>query len=109
LYHQYHAQLQYALPDARVVYNLGYRCNHSNLTYAQRLGLWATSDMPFDNQVDFVAQMEKDGIAAIEVISRDLKEMGLYFNDNAFYTYLLRIYNHHLWEFHHHHLKNLFR
>jgi hypothetical protein len=51
--------------------------------------------------------MEKGGIAAIEVISRDLKEMGLYFNDNAFYTYLLRIYNHHLWEFHHHHLKNL--
>jgi hypothetical protein len=34
--------------------------------------------MPFDNQVDFVAQMEKGGIAAMEVISRDLKAMGLY-------------------------------
>ena len=34
--------------------------------------------MPFDNSVDFVAQMEKGGTAAMEVISRDLKAMGLY-------------------------------
>jgi P-loop containing NTP hydrolase pore-1/C-terminal domain on Strawberry notch homologue len=72
-------KLQYALPDARVVYvSATGATTVSNLAYAQRLGLWATSDMPFDNQVDFVAQMEKGGIAAMEVISRDLKAMGLY-------------------------------
>jgi predicted RNA methylase len=72
-------KLQYALPDARVVYiSATGATTVSNLAYAQRLGLWATADMPFDNQVDFVAQMEKGGIAAMEVISRDLKAMGLY-------------------------------
>lgn len=72
-------KLQYALPEARVVYvSATGATTVSNLAYAARLGLWGTGDMPFDSQSDFVSQMEKGGIAAMEVISRDLKAMGLY-------------------------------
>lgn len=72
-------KLQYALPEARVVYvSATGATTVSNLAYAARLGLWGTGDMPFDSQADFISQMEKGGIAAMEVISRDLKAMGLY-------------------------------
>jgi hypothetical protein len=36
------------------------------------------TEFPFTSQADFVAQMEKGGIAALEVVSRDLKALGLY-------------------------------
>lgn len=72
-------KLQYALPDARVVYvSATGATTVANLAYAARLGLWGTGDMPFDSQSDFISQMEKGGIAAMEVISRDLKALGLY-------------------------------
>ena len=72
-------RLQNALPDARVVYVSATGATQvSNLAYASRLGLWGTGDFPFETRETFVAAMEAGGVAAMEVISRDLKSLGLY-------------------------------
>lgn len=72
-------RLQNALPSARVLYVSATGATVvANLAYAARLGLWGTSDFPFPDRASFVAAMEAGGIAAMEVISRDLKSLGLY-------------------------------
>ncbi|NPU66392.1 methylase [Bradyrhizobium sp. 83012] len=72
-------RLQHALPNARVVYvsATGATTIH-NLAYAQRLGLWGGADFPFATRADFVAAIEEGGVAAMEVLARDLKALGLY-------------------------------
>ena len=67
------------LPSARIVYvsATGATGVH-NLAYAQRLGLWGGADFPFANRADFVAAVEAGGVAAMEVLARDLKALGLY-------------------------------
>ncbi|WP_019998952.1 strawberry notch family protein [Aureimonas ureilytica] len=71
--------LQNQLPNARVVYVSATGATEvSNLAYAARLGLWGTGDLPFKDRGAFVGAMEEGGIAAMEVISRDLKALGLY-------------------------------
>ena len=49
-----------------------------NLAYAERLGLWLGEDFPFANRTDFVSAIEEGGVAAMEVVARDLKALGLY-------------------------------
>ena len=49
-----------------------------NLAYAQRLGLWGGADFPFATRGEFVQAMEAGGVAAMEVLARDLKALGLY-------------------------------
>ena len=72
-------RLQHALPDARVVYvSATGATTVQNLAYAQRLGLWGGADFPFDKRTDFVAAIEAGGVAAMEVLARDLKALGLY-------------------------------
>ncbi len=72
-------RLQYALPDARVVYVSATGATEvGGLAYATRLGLWGTGDFPFTTRTEFISQMEKGGVAAMEMISRDLKALGLY-------------------------------
>jgi len=72
-------RLQNALPDARVLYvSATGATTVANLAYAARLGLWGSTDMPFATRQDFVAAMEAGGIAAMEVLARDLKALGLY-------------------------------
>jgi len=72
-------RLQNALPLARVVYVSATGATKvSNLCYANRLGLWQTGDFPFTSREDFVASIESGGIAAMEVVARDLKALGLY-------------------------------
>ncbi|MGV2164922.1 strawberry notch-like NTP hydrolase domain-containing protein [Agrobacterium sp. 16-172Ci] len=72
-------RLQHALPNARVVYvsATGATTVH-NLAYAQRLGLWGGDDFPFANRAEFVAAVENGGVAAMEVLARDLRALGLY-------------------------------
>jgi predicted RNA methylase len=72
-------RLQHALPDARVVYvsATGATIVH-NLAYAQRLGLWGGEDFPFANRAEFVTAIEDGGVAAMEVLARDLRALGLY-------------------------------
>ena len=72
-------RLQHALPNARVVYvsATGATTVH-NLAYAQRLGLWGGEDFPFATRAEFVEAIEEGGVAAMEVLARDLKALGLY-------------------------------
>jgi len=49
-----------------------------NLAYAQRLGLWGGDDFPFANRAEFVEAVENGGVAAMEVLARDLRALGLY-------------------------------
>jgi predicted RNA methylase len=72
-------RLQHALPSARVVYvsATGATTVH-NLAYAQRLGLWGGEDFPFATRAEFVEAIEEGGVAAMEVLARDLKALGLY-------------------------------
>jgi len=97
-------RLQHALPDARIVYvSATGATTVENLAYAQRLGLWgsdpasedapapgdtgdsnpqarpeADAAAPFATRAQFVAAMQRGGIAAMEVLARDLKALGLY-------------------------------
>ncbi len=71
--------LQNAVPDARVLYVSATGATVvGNLAYASRLGIWGTGDFPFVTRAAFVAAMEAGGIAAMEMISRDLKALGHY-------------------------------
>ncbi|TIW92035.1 MAG: hypothetical protein E5V57_31165, partial [Mesorhizobium sp.] len=72
-------RLQHALPHARIVYvsATGATTVH-NLAYAQRLGLWGGEHFPFSTRAEFVEAIEAGGVAAMEVLARDLRALGLY-------------------------------
>jgi hypothetical protein len=72
-------RLQHALPNARIVYvsATGATTVH-NLAYAQRFGLWGGEEFPFATRAEFVEAIEAGGVAAMEVLARDLKALGLY-------------------------------
>jgi hypothetical protein len=72
-------RLQHALPDARILYvSATGATTVNNLAYAQRLGLWGGKDFPFATRGEFVQAIEAGGVAAMEVLARDLKSLGLY-------------------------------
>ena len=72
-------RLQNALPDARITYvSATGATTVPGLAYAGRLGLWAAGETPFETRTDFVSAMEAGGVAAMEVVARDLKALGLY-------------------------------
>ena len=72
-------RLQNALPNARVLYAsaTGATTVHG-LAYAARLGVWGGDATAFNDRADFVSAMERGGVAAMEIVARDLKAMGLY-------------------------------
>lgn len=71
--------LQYRLPDARVLYvSATGAVTVEKLAYAHRLGLWGGGSFPFPARTDFVGAMQQGGLAAMEVLARDLKALGLY-------------------------------
>lgn len=72
-------RIQHALPKARIVYvsATGATTVH-NLAYAQRLGLWGGEDFPFGTRAEFVEAIEAGGVAAMEVLARDMRALGLY-------------------------------
>ncbi|MYF07175.1 MAG: methylase [Rhodospirillaceae bacterium] len=72
-------RLQNALPDARIAYvSATGATTLPGLAYAGRLGLWAAGETPFERRTEFVSAMEAGGVAAMEVVARDLKALGLY-------------------------------
>ncbi len=72
-------RLQHALPDARIAYvSATGATTLPGLAYAGRLGLWAAGETPFETRPAFVSAMEAGGVAALEVVARDLKALGLY-------------------------------
>ncbi|MBN9250742.1 MAG: strawberry notch family protein, partial [Mesorhizobium sp.] len=72
-------RLQHALPNSRILYvsATGATTVH-NLAYAQRLGLWGGEHFPFSTRAEFVEAIESGGVAAMEVLARDLRALGLY-------------------------------
>ncbi len=72
-------QLQHALPNARVVYvSATSSTSVVKFAYTQRLGLWGGEDAPFPTRSAFISAIEDGGVAAMEVLARDLKALGLY-------------------------------
>ena len=72
-------RLQHALPDARVLYVSATGASSlDGFSYATRLGLWGSQDSAFDSRSKFIASMTAGGVAAMEVIARDAKSLGLY-------------------------------
>ncbi|MDG3444579.1 strawberry notch family protein [Nitrospirillum amazonense] len=72
-------QLQHSLPNARIVYvSATGGTSVAKFSYAQRLGLWGGDDFPFATRDNFIAAIEAGGVAAMEVVARDLKAIGLY-------------------------------
>ena len=71
-------ELQKRVPNARVVYVSATGATQvSNLSFATRLGMWGQGT-PFASVHNFVAEMESGGLAAMELVARDLKQMGAY-------------------------------
>ena len=71
-------ELQKRLPNARVVYVSATGATQvSNLSFATRLGLWGPAT-PFASVQNFIAEMTDGGLAAMELVARDLKQMGAY-------------------------------
>lgn len=71
-------KLQQSVPDARVVYvSATGATDISNLSYASRLGLWGEGTS-FASPEDFVTKIGRSGIAAMELVARDMKAMGSY-------------------------------
>jgi hypothetical protein len=71
-------RLQNLLPRARVLYASATGASDvNNLAYATRLGLWGP-ETAFANREAFVADIRDGGIAAMELVARDLKALGLY-------------------------------
>jgi len=71
--------LQNRVPDARVLYvSATGATTAANLAYAARLGLWGGPDAPFMSRPDFLEAMDRGGVAAMELVARELKALGLY-------------------------------
>lgn len=71
-------ELQRKLPNARIVYVSATAATEvDNLAYAERLGLWGQGTA-FNNAQDFIAKIGSSGLAAMELVIRDMKAMGSY-------------------------------
>ena len=70
--------LQNRLPKARVLYASATGASEvNNLAYAVRLGLWGP-ETAFASRETFISEIRAGGIAAMELVARDLKATGLY-------------------------------
>ncbi|MCB1460896.1 MAG: strawberry notch family protein [Nitratireductor sp.] len=71
-------ELQKRLPNARVVYVSATGATEvANLSYASRLGLWGFGT-PFASRDKFIQEVTQGGVAAMELVARDLKALGSY-------------------------------
>ncbi|MEA4920624.1 MAG: strawberry notch family protein [Clostridiaceae bacterium] len=70
--------LQQTFPNARVVYASATGATDiSNYSYLERLGLWGKGTA-FNDVRDFIAKISDGGLAAMELVARDMKAMGVY-------------------------------
>ncbi len=71
-------ELQKMLPKARVVYVSATGASRvENFSYATRLGLWG-KETAFPEVSNFISEMVAGGLATMELIARDIKQMGAY-------------------------------
>ena len=77
--------IQEALPNAKIIYSSATGATEvENLRYADRLGLWGEGTA-FPNGDVFVSKIKAGGLAAMELIARDMKAMGVYLSRNISY------------------------
>ena len=70
--------LQRAFPNARVVYASATGATDiSRYGYLERLGLWGKGTA-FNDLNDFIEKISNGGLAAMELVARDMKSMGVY-------------------------------
>jgi hypothetical protein len=70
--------LQRRLPNARIVYVSATGATEvANLSYATRLGLWGEGTA-FASVQTFINAIHSSGLAAMELVSRDMKALGVY-------------------------------
>lgn len=70
--------LQRALPNARIVYlSATGATDVTNLSYADRLGIWGPGQS-FSSKQDFFSKIQSAGLSAMEVVAQNLKAMGRY-------------------------------
>ncbi|HBM75317.1 MAG TPA: hypothetical protein DD429_07155, partial [Clostridiaceae bacterium] len=75
-------ELQKQLPNARIVYSSATGATDvHNLAYATRLGLWGEGTAFIDVN-DFINKISSGGLAAMELVARDMKAMGVYIARN---------------------------
>ncbi len=71
-------RLQNLLPRACILYNSATGATDpANLCYTSRLGLWGQGSA-FETRETFMTALGSGGIAAMEIVARDLKALGLY-------------------------------
>ena len=71
-------ELQKAFPNARVVYASATGASSpENMVYLPRLGLWGKGTA-FTDFNDFYTKISSGGLAAMELVARDMKAMGVY-------------------------------
>ena len=71
-------RLQNRLPRARILYASATGASDiSNLGYATRLGLWG-AETAFPTHEAFTTEIRAGGVAAMELVARDLNAQGLY-------------------------------
>lgn len=71
-------KLQEAFPKARIVYATATGASSiENFAYLERLGLWGTGTS-FANFNDFYTKVSAGGLAAMELVARDMKSLGDY-------------------------------
>jgi hypothetical protein len=72
-------ELQKRIPSARVVYSSATGATEiRNMAYATRLGIWGEGTAFSGGFGDFYAEVSQGGVAALEMVSRDLKALGIY-------------------------------
>jgi len=70
--------LQNRLPNARIFYASATAASEAyNMAYAGRLGLWG-ENAPFANLEHFRASIARGGMAAMELVCREMKASGVY-------------------------------
>lgn len=77
--------LQEAFPNARIVYASATGASSiEQYGYLTRLGLWGKGTA-FSNLNDFISKLSQGGIAAMELLARDMKAMGAYLSRSISY------------------------
>jgi tRNA G10 N-methylase Trm11 len=78
-------ELQKMLPKARILYVSATGATKvSNLSYMERLGLWGEGT-PFASRDHFISSIESGGLAAMELVARDMKALGSYIQRSLSY------------------------
>lgn len=71
--------IQARVPAARVVYASATGATEvRNMAYMTRLGLWGPGTAFPGGFAEFLANIERGGVGAMEMVARDLKALGLY-------------------------------